>query len=141
MASSDKKGAHEPPNQVHQQMILTETIKKELHEQKLYSNFTINPYHQIYTVTPKPNSMNDSEYYEMDCDDRMVNRIFSAHQKPPTEKYRYPQTSAQEIGWIHKPLLATDRNDQRMWHAKALTDITIPREAEWKLKEQTKNMN
>ena len=131
----------EPPNQVHQQMILNETVKKEIENQKLYTNFTVNPFKPIYTVTGKPNSLADAEYYEMQCDDEMVNRIFSAAQRPPTEKYKYPQTSAQEVGWISKPLMNTDRNDQRIWHAKALTDITIPREAEWKLNEQTKNMN
>ena len=42
---ADKKGAvREPPNQVHQSMILTETVRKELDNQKLYTNFTINPF-------------------------------------------------------------------------------------------------
>ena len=138
---SDKKGQRDPPNAVHEQMILNETVKKELGNQQLYHNFTINPFKPIYTVTPKPNSLMDAEYYEMECDDAMVTKIFETVQKPPTEKFKYPQTSAQEVGWISKPLMKTDRNDQRLWHAKALTDITIPREAEWKLNEQTKNMN
>jgi hypothetical protein len=39
-----KKGDKEPKNIVHEQAILIETIRKELREQKLYENFTINPY-------------------------------------------------------------------------------------------------
>lgn len=140
-SSSDKRSVREPPNQVHRQMILTETIGKELANQKLYQKFTINPFKPIYTVTGKPNSLTDAEYYEMDTDDAIVKQIFSVAQKPPTEKFKYPQTSAQEIGWISKPLHDTDRNDRRLWHAKALSDITIPAEAEWKLNEQQKNMS
>lgn len=33
-----------PKNIVHEQAILVETIKKELREQKLYENFSINPF-------------------------------------------------------------------------------------------------
>lgn len=38
---SNEKG---PKNIVHEQAILVETIKKELREQKLYENFSINPF-------------------------------------------------------------------------------------------------
>jgi hypothetical protein len=38
--SSDKA----PKNIVHDQAILVETIKKELREQKLFTNFTVNPF-------------------------------------------------------------------------------------------------
>ena len=35
-----------PKNIVHEQAILVETIKKELKEQKLYENFSINPFNK-----------------------------------------------------------------------------------------------
>ena len=39
-----KKGEKEPANIVHQNAILCETIKKENKSQKLYTNYSINPF-------------------------------------------------------------------------------------------------
>ncbi len=45
MAEVAKKAADKPvKNVVHEQRILVETIKKELREQKLYTEFTVNPF-------------------------------------------------------------------------------------------------
>lgn len=45
MADAIKKPSEKlPKNIVHEQAILVETIKKELREQKLYENFSINPF-------------------------------------------------------------------------------------------------
>ena len=45
MAEAQKKSNEkQPKNIVHEQAILVETIKKELREQKLYKNFSINPF-------------------------------------------------------------------------------------------------
>jgi hypothetical protein len=42
---ANKSNADRPAkNIVHEQSILVETIKKELREQKLFTNFSINPY-------------------------------------------------------------------------------------------------
>ena len=43
MAEAGKKAEKLPKNIVHEQAILVETIKKELREQRLFTEFTINP--------------------------------------------------------------------------------------------------
>ena len=35
-----------PKNVVHENAILVETIKKEVREQKLFTNFSVNPFHK-----------------------------------------------------------------------------------------------
>jgi hypothetical protein len=44
MVDAVKKTDKQPKNIVHEQAILVETIRKELREQKLYENFSINPF-------------------------------------------------------------------------------------------------
>ena len=43
-AQAKKPGEKEGKNIVHEQAILVETIRKELREQRLYENFSINPF-------------------------------------------------------------------------------------------------
>jgi hypothetical protein len=43
-AGKDKKKGREPKNQVHQEAILVETIRKELAQQKLFTNYSVNPF-------------------------------------------------------------------------------------------------
>ena len=43
-AAKDAKRAREPKNQVHQEAILVETIRKELAQQKLFTNYSVNPF-------------------------------------------------------------------------------------------------
>lgn len=43
-AQTKKPGEKAAKNIVHEQAILVETIKKELREQRLYENFSINPF-------------------------------------------------------------------------------------------------
>jgi len=52
-SKKDVKKGREPKNQVHQEAILVETIRKEMAEQKLYTNYSVNPFkkciiHRIY---------------------------------------------------------------------------------------------
>jgi FAM183A and FAM183B related len=42
--AADKSGGKEPANIVHQQAILVETIHKEERHQKLFTNYSINPF-------------------------------------------------------------------------------------------------
>ena len=55
-------------NYVHQTAILCETIKKEQKNQKLYTNYSINPFKKMYTLSGKPNSTHDSADGEEDDD-------------------------------------------------------------------------
>lgn len=44
MAATSKQQEKEPLNEVHQDAIFRETVSKEQRHQKLYTNFTFNPY-------------------------------------------------------------------------------------------------
>ena len=46
MGDGIKKSDKLPKNVVHEQAILVETIRKEMREQKLYENFSINPFNK-----------------------------------------------------------------------------------------------
>lgn len=42
--AKDGKKGREPKNQVHQEAILVETIRKEIAHQKLFTNYSVNPF-------------------------------------------------------------------------------------------------
>jgi hypothetical protein len=48
-------------NIVHEQSILVETIKKELRDQKLYEEFSINPFVKCEIMARKPNTYPEFE--------------------------------------------------------------------------------
>jgi len=128
----------DPLNFVHQNAILCETIMKEHRHQKLYSNYSVNPFKKVHTITGKPNSLHDTEEGEEDSHFREV--IKRANQEP-VKKYEHPQTAAQEIGWISKPLIDSDRGDRRLHFPRSNSAITKYMDAAWRVKEQTENMN
>ncbi|XP_014671650.1 PREDICTED: protein FAM183B-like [Priapulus caudatus] len=133
MASTTKEGV----NIVHQNAILCETIKKEQQYQKLYTNYSVNPFKKLYTLSGKPNSAHDSADGEEDSN--FLETIERAHQEP-VKKYSNPQTEAQEIGWTTKPLIDTDRTDRRLHFPRHNSDVTKYCAAMWRIKEQTENM-
>lgn len=52
MAAAVTKGTErDPPNFVHQNAILCETIMKEQRHQKLYTNYSVNPFKKRKNVT------------------------------------------------------------------------------------------
>lgn len=128
----------DPLNFVHQNAILCETIMKEHRHQKLYSSYSVNPFKKIHTITGKPNSLHDTEEGEEDSHFREV--IKRANQEP-VKKYENPQTAAQEIGWISRPLIDSDRGDRRLHFPRSNSAITKYMDAAWRVKEQTENMN
>jgi len=132
------KGEREPPNFVHQNAILCETIMKEQRHQKLYTNYSVNPFKTIHVITGKPNSKHDTE--EGEEDSHFLKVIKRANQEP-VKKYTYPQTEAQEIGWITKPLIEVDKTDSRLHFGMKNTAITKYMNEFWRVKEQTENMN
>merc|ERR1712136_382607 len=125
-------------NGVQQTAILCETIKKEQKNQKLYTNYSINPFKKMYTLSGKPNSTHDSADGEEDDD--FLNVIKAANQTP-VEKFEFPQTEAQEIGWSTDPLINHSREDRRLHHPKKHSEITKFMDAYWRQKEQSENLN
>ncbi|XP_065834626.1 cilia- and flagella-associated protein 144-like [Oscarella lobularis] len=132
------KKEKEPANIVHQNAILCETILKEQRHQKLYTDYSINPYKKMHTLSGKPNSKHDSEDGEADED---FLKIFRRAQETPQQKWSLPQTEAQEIGWDTTPLIKTPRDDRRLHHPRQNSEITKYMDAAWRLKEQTENLN
>lgn len=137
MAAAKQK-EKEPANFVHQNATLCETILKEQRHQKLYTNYSVNPFKKIHTITGKPNSLHDTEEGEEDKHFTAV--IKRAHQEPG-KKYIYPQTEAQEVGWITRPLIDSDRGDRRLHYPRQNSQITKYMDEAWRLKEQTQNLN
>ncbi|CAF1177453.1 unnamed protein product [Adineta steineri] len=109
-AKKDAKKGREPKNQVHQEAILVETIRKEMAEQKLFTNYSVNPFKKSEALTPKPNVYPDEGSGQ---DSSFIDIIHRANLEPE-KKYREPQTTSQEIGWFHEPLLKIDRTDKRL---------------------------
>ncbi|XP_074640551.1 cilia- and flagella-associated protein 144-like [Tubulanus polymorphus] len=134
MAAKEK----DPLNFVHQNAILCETIDKETKHQKIYTNYSINPFGKMHTITGKPNSKHDSE--EGEEDDHFLKVIRRARQEP-VKKFTMPQTEAQVCGWISTPLLPVDRSDRRLYFHRHNTQITKFMSEAWKYKEQTENLN
>ncbi|KAG8437074.1 hypothetical protein GDO86_007957 [Hymenochirus boettgeri] len=114
-----------------------ETIRKENRCQKLVTEFVINPHHKVHAVTKKPMSWHENE--DEIADEQFLKIIHHADLEP-TKKYTEPQTTSQEIGWITKPLLNSDRTDRRLHFFRERTEITKYMEAAWRFKEQSNNL-
>ena len=118
-------------NFVHQAEIRTESIKKERrYEGKNFKyDFTFHP-NNLYPFAEKPQLVSpDRPFTSNDTVARMSNREFQLNKDPindafvkdrimkaiisnqqiPKDKYDYPITSAQEIGWFSKPLVDNSR--------------------------------
>eukprot|EP00794_Sanderia_malayensis_P007818 gene7818-8665_t len=92
----------------------------------------------LYTLTGKPNSAHDSADGEED--DAFLKVIKRAHETP-VEKFAFPQTEAQEIGWMNQPLIKNQRKDPRLHHPRSHSEITTFMDAYWRQKEQSENLN
>ncbi|XP_012683841.1 protein FAM183A [Clupea harengus] len=135
---ADKKAKEKDPiDIVHQNAIHVETILKEHRCQKLYKNFSINPYKKLHVLTDKPMAKNTQEEVE---EDPAFIKIIHGARLQPTKKYTHPLTESQEIGWISSPLIASDRSDRRLNFHRQNSEITKYMDAAWRLKEQTQNL-
>ena len=137
--AAEKGREKDPLNFVHQNAILCETIHKQNRHQKLYTEYSINPFKKMYTVTGKVNSRYDNEGEGQE--DPHFREVIKRANEEPVKKYIVPQTEAQEIGWINKLLIETDKSDRRLNFPRENTAITKYMDAAWKYIEQTKNMN
>uniref|UniRef100_A0A2K5CL10 Cilia and flagella associated protein 144 n=2 Tax=Aotus nancymaae TaxID=37293 RepID=A0A2K5CL10_AOTNA len=110
------------PDEVHQNQILRELYLKELRTQKLYTQYHVNPFRKIHTVTRKPMSWHDN--LEEPADARFLNLIHHAAQGP-RKKYPETQTENQEVGWYLEPLVNPERHDRRLNHFRVCSDIIL----------------
>uniref|UniRef100_UPI00398E4818 cilia- and flagella-associated protein 144 n=1 Tax=Pristiophorus japonicus TaxID=55135 RepID=UPI00398E4818 len=110
-----------PKDLVHQLAIDRETIKKELRSQKLYTHFSINPRTKFHCITGKPNVRDiDMEGEE----DQNLAKILGRKYLEPRMKYAFPQTEAQEIGWMTASLTNSDLHDPRLNFHRHSNEIT-----------------
>lgn len=116
---------------VAQQAILVETILKEERYQKLFTNYSINPFKKMHKLTGKPNSLYDAADGDEDSNFRAV--IARANEVPP-RKFVCPQTEGQEYGWISQPLIDQDRSDQRLYRPHKSCEFTKYMELAWAAK-------
>ena len=129
-------------NFVHQAEIRTESIKKErkFEGKNFKYDYTFHP-NNLFPYAEKPQlvspdrpfTSNDTvarmskREYQLNKDpindafvkDRIMKAII-ANQQIPKDKYDYPMTSAQEIGWYSKPLV----NNSRWNHPVSSTPIS-----------------
>ncbi|CAI2736642.1 unnamed protein product [Schistosoma spindalis] len=121
------------PNYVHQAVIMNETIKKELRHQKIFTEYSINPFKKMYPLADKPNRIQ-----EADAEDKHFAEVIQRASLEPPKKYIEPQTENQEYGWISQPLMEIDRSDPRFYRPKVACEMTKFMDAYWKLNEQRK---
>ncbi|XP_068949310.1 cilia- and flagella-associated protein 144-like [Petaurus breviceps papuanus] len=129
MASHGREKA--PPDQVHQNQIMCELIRKELRAQKLYTTYHVNPNRKVHTITRKPMSWHDN--VEEPADAKFLNIIHYAAQGPK-KKYSEPQTESQEVGWDLTPLVPSERRDTRINFFRSYKDITKYMVEFWRIK-------
>ncbi|XP_060629265.2 cilia- and flagella-associated protein 144 [Anolis sagrei] len=126
----------EPLDQVSQNKIFCETIRKELKCQRLQTEYVMNPRIRVYTTTGKPTSWHDN--LEEPADAGFLKLIHHAALEP-NKKYREPQSESQEIGWFSNPLISVNRNDSRLHFPSRTTEISRYMAEMWRLKEMSKN--
>ncbi|KAM9479003.1 cilia- and flagella-associated protein 144-like isoform 2-T2 [Salvelinus alpinus] len=138
MASTKQSKEKDPADIVNQNAIHIETIKKENKSQKVYTLFSINPYKRFHILTDKP--MAGNKTHDKVQEDPAFLRALHRACLEPTKKYTHPQTESQEIGWISRPLIVSDRSDRRLNWSRQNSEITKYMDAAWRLKEQTQNL-
>uniref|UniRef100_A0A4W5MU54 Cilia and flagella associated protein 144 n=1 Tax=Hucho hucho TaxID=62062 RepID=A0A4W5MU54_9TELE len=131
MAATKQSKENDPADIVNQNAIHIETIKKENRSQKVYTLFSINPYKRLHILTNKPMTV-----LEKKPKPAFLRTIHMACLEP-TKKYTHPQTESQEIGWISRPLIVSDRSDRRVNWSRQNSEITKYMDAAWRLKEHT----
>ncbi|CAH8469017.1 unnamed protein product [Dicrocoelium dendriticum] len=122
-----------PTNFVHQMEIMTETVRKELQHQKLYTKYGINPFKRVCPLADKPNREQRDEE-----EDKHFLEVLRRAALEPTKKYLEPQTENQEYGWVSHPLMDMDRSDIRFYHPKSSCEMTKFAGQLWKQLEQKK---
>ncbi|XP_036971713.1 protein FAM183A [Acanthopagrus latus] len=126
MAGNEKKTE---PSVVHQNAIHVETIRKEQRQQKLHTEFSINPHRKLHILPDKPMSRKPPEVI---ADSDFIQAFHKARQEP-TKKYEMPQTESQEIGWLSASLMPSNRSDRRLNFHRFSTDVTIHQETALRL--------
>ncbi|XP_057696090.1 protein FAM183A [Corythoichthys intestinalis] len=111
---------------VHQNAIQVEMIRKEQRQQRLHTEFSINPHRKLHILPDKPMCRKPQEVIPENSD--FIEAFHKARQEP-TKKYPMPMTESQEIGWVSTALIQTNRNDNRLNFFRHSSDITKHQES------------
>jgi|EP00670_Eutreptiella_braarudii_P002651 hypothetical protein len=135
-------------NEVHLQTIWAEHIAKERLHRADKESFSINPHKLRKTVLTEPVSTRPKRFLDKDhvllesinrrlqgdvagstfrnADTKLpdhLDKTLKAVHDMPKDKYPYPQTEQQEVGWVSDPLVREAR-DSKFTHPKHTCDIT-----------------
>ncbi|XP_061636274.1 protein FAM183A [Phyllopteryx taeniolatus] len=111
---------------VYQNAILVEMIRKEQRQQRLRTEFNINPHRKLHILPDKPMCRKPQEVIPENSD--FIEAFHKARQEP-TKKYAMPLTESQEIGWVSTVLIPTNRSDNRLNFFRHSSDITKHQES------------
>eukprot|EP00730_Choanoeca_flexa_P000837 TRINITY_DN10357_c0_g1_i1.p1 TRINITY_DN10357_c0_g1~~TRINITY_DN10357_c0_g1_i1.p1 ORF type:complete len:128 (+),score=5.12 TRINITY_DN10357_c0_g1_i1:127-510(+) len=93
---ADVKSAREPVNLVHQEAIHAETVKKETRNQRMFTEYTVNPHRKAALLAGKPNVASTGT---TTTPSKAMLSTIKQGTRVPKAKYSFPQTTSQEYGW------------------------------------------
>merc|ERR1712168_822907 len=105
---------------VAEEQIWRERVYRELKCLTFFTNYGYNPYNKYESVADKPNSRAtasgsiDPDFYKM----------FARSQQTPKQKWDFPQTEAQEVGWYSQVLCPDLARDPRFYHPTRQSEVT-----------------
>eukprot|EP00730_Choanoeca_flexa_P000838 TRINITY_DN10357_c0_g1_i4.p1 TRINITY_DN10357_c0_g1~~TRINITY_DN10357_c0_g1_i4.p1 ORF type:complete len:145 (+),score=16.72 TRINITY_DN10357_c0_g1_i4:127-561(+) len=131
---ADVKSAREPVNLVHQEAIHAETVKKETRNQRMFTEYTVNPHRKAALLAGKPNVASTGT---TTTPSKAMLSTIKQGTRVPKAKYSFPQTTSQEYGWdIESDDLKPD--SELLHRPRGTTEITRFMASYWKQKEQEK---
>ncbi|XP_077390937.1 cilia- and flagella-associated protein 144 [Festucalex cinctus] len=111
---------------VQQNAIHVEMIRKEQRQQRLHTEFSINPHRKLHILPDKPMCRKPQEVIP---ENSAFIEAFQKARQEPTKKYETPLTESHEIGWVSTALIPTNRKDNRLNFFRRSTDITKHQES------------
>eukprot|EP00048_Salpingoeca_helianthica_P014588 m.222448 g.222448 ORF g.222448 m.222448 type:complete len:205 (-) comp16031_c0_seq1:416-1030(-) len=123
LMASKGQAVRPPPNAVHQNAILVETVRKEERHQKLFESYS--PQKNVMCVTGKVNVAGDVGGPDLEA---------TTPKKAEKPRPPIPQTSAQEYGWYNSQ--ASGDTASEFHKGRHQTEITNYMDAFWRQKEQ-----
>ncbi|XP_067118391.1 cilia- and flagella-associated protein 144-like [Centruroides vittatus] len=116
-------GDQKDGNLIRKHKIIEETVRKEKECQKIYTNYTVNPYKLGDIMASKFYSKYESVPVP---EDPVSLEVIKRSKAIPANRFPYPLTESQHMTWITDEMIPVpiDRNDTRLYHPKKRSSIT-----------------
>jgi hypothetical protein len=114
---TDRRQIIDPSNESHKLRIYREFLKWNAKYERINDKFRVNPY-KLVSVPAKPNQVDPrlsgtAKYVpsvyrdrtEEAFSDAYLRNVVSRERLTPGQKYRYAETSSNEVGWWHSQVL------------------------------------